>query len=414
MKKIKEIIEERAGLKKLMDEITDKASLEKRDLTTEENKKIDELIDKSFKLQEDEKRAANMAELQSEVRQPVNLEDPKGETVEERGNKELRAFRKFIKSGQGALTPEDLKYYNPKEQRASTDPQSVTTDAGGYLVPTMLNDQIVKALKLFGGAREYAKIIQTDGGYPFDVATIDDTSNKGRLLGINTQVTVNKATFGKKTMYAFKFSSDEILIPTELLQDEKVDFNGFVVDMLAERIGRIENDYYTTGTGSNEPEGFITGGTASGVEALVGALTKANLIDLQYSVDPLYRRSPSCCYQFNDLTAKALFKLSLGTAVDFPLFMSQWGTGNSGGLADKILGYPYVINQSMANIGAGLKSVAFGDFSRFWIRDVAQMRVLRLTERYADYDQIAIIVIHRTDSRVITSGAIKHLYHSNT
>ncbi len=363
-----------------------------------------------------------MAALKSELKDPVSEDDPNGETKEEAHedrSKETKLIIRALSFGVGSLSAEERKIFakteartrkqDVSEKRAATDPQSVTADYGGYLVPTILQNELIRALKLYGGVRDKARVITTEGGYPLDFPTIDDTNNKGRLLGINTIVTVNRLPFGKVTVYAYKFSSDEILIPVELMQDEKVDLNAYLVDILSERIGRIENDYQTTGTGSGEPQGCVTGATSSGVTLLTTAVTKANLIDLQYKVDPLYRRSPSCSYMFNDATAKLLYKLSLGTAVDVPLFASQWTmTGNTGGLADKLLGFPYIINQSMASLGAGNKPILFGDFSRFLVRDVDGMRILRLTERYADYDQIAIIVLHRMDSRVLTTGALQY------
>jgi HK97 family phage major capsid protein len=422
MKTLKEIKEEGASLKKQMEELHEKASTEKRDLTAEENQKFDEAWDKYQALVEQEKRSLKMAALKAELKDPVNEDDPNGQTKEEEfedRSKETKLILRSLASGKGSLSAADQKIMEKVEKRtrkqdvferrASTDPQSVTRDAGGYLVPTILQNELIKALKLFGGARDMARVIETDGGYPIDFPTIDDTSNKGRLLGINTQVTVNRLTFGKVTAYAFKFSSDEILIPTELLQDEKVDMNAYISDILGERIGRIENDYQTTGSGSSQPQGCVTGATSGAITLLTTAITKANLIDLQYTVDPLYRRSPKCAYMFNDATAKYLYKLSLGTYVDVPLFASQWTmTGNTGGLADKLLGFPYIINQSMDSLGAGNKPILFGDFSRFLVRDVAGIRMLRLTERYADYDQIAIIVLHRMDSRVLTAGALKY------
>jgi HK97 family phage major capsid protein len=427
MKTLKEVIEERAGLKKEMVSIHEKASTEKRDMSAEENTKFDQLFDQNTALQEEQRRLEKLSDIKAELQMPAYREDPHGETKEERSAKETSVFRKILNPffGVEKLNDEERKVYHEMESRVpyhegkekrANEPQSVTTTFGGYLVPTILEDILVRELKAYGGAREAAKVITTDGGYPLDYPTIDDTSNKGRLLAINTIVTVTPAIFGKKTFYAYKFSSDEVLIPTELLQDEKVDFNAYVADILAERIGRIEADYYTTGTGSSQPEGCVYGATDSGVNLTsASAITKANIMDLMYSVDPAYRKSPKCAFMFNDSTAKAIFKLSLGTTLDIPIFTGAPGImGNTQSMADKMFGFPYFINQSMANIGAALKPILFGDFSRFMIRDVAGMRILRLTERYADYDQIAIILLHRTDSRVLTTKALKYLTMGNT
>jgi HK97 family phage major capsid protein len=64
-----------------------------------------------------------------------------------------------------------------------------------------------------------------------------------------------------------------------------------------------------------------------------------------------------------------------------------------------------------SSIATTAKTVLFGDFSRFIIRDVANVRLMRLDERYADYDQTGFIAFSRHDSVVLDAGSnpIKHL-----
>jgi HK97 family phage major capsid protein len=69
-----------------------------------------------------------------------------------------------------------------------------------------------------------------------------------------------------------------------------------------------------------------------------------------------------------------------------------------------ILGYKYAINNDMAEVGAGNDTVAFGDFSKFLIRDVSDRQVRRLSERYADYNQTAFVIFSRHDSKLIDAG----------
>lgn len=429
MEELKSAREKRASLLKQMEDLHKQATSEKRNLTAEEEVKFDKLWDDSKVEERNIERLEKMQQIAYELRQPVNQDEPNGETKEEREQSYSTKvmLRAMLLGGKEKLSTEDRAIFekeverptlrqNAKENRA----QTVTTTGGGYLVPTILEDVLIKALKMYGGIRDIAKIIQTDGGFPLDMPTIDDTSNKGRLLGINTQVTETAFTFGKKTLYAFKFSSDEILIPTELLQDEKVDLNAYIADLLGERVGRIESDYFTTGTGAgSQPEGVQYAATAVSNVTLgitsASAVTKANLMDFMYQVDPAYRKSPKCAWMFNDATHKVIYKLSLGSNTDLPLFSGPLqSASNALPMANTMFGFPYVINQSMPNIGAGLKPILFGDFSRFIIRDVAGFRLLRLTERYADYDQIALILLHRADSALVTSTAIKSLTMGNT
>ena len=114
----------------------------------------------------------------------------------------------------------------------------------------------------------------------------------------------------------------------------------------------------------------------------------------------------------NDSTLKAIRKLvdnSGGSGVGNYL----WMAGLSAGVPDTILGKPYTINQDMASIGTGNKSVGFGDFSKYKIRDVKGITVLRLNERYADSHQVGFFAFMRADGRTLDAGTdpIKVLLH---
>jgi HK97 family phage major capsid protein len=90
------------------------------------------------------------------------------------------------------------------------------------------------------------------------------------------------------------------------------------------------------------------------------------------------------------------------------------------GEPDTILGYPYGVDQGMPDFestgGAQYKPVVFGDLSKFWIREIgwqekqgANVYLVRLDERYAEYGQIAFVGFSRMDSGSIEYSAIRHL-----
>ena len=86
-----------------------------------------------------------------------------------------------------------------------------------------------------------------------------------------------------------------------------------------------------------------------------------------------------------------------------------WQEGMSVGEPDRLLGYPIVINQDMPAATTGLVSILFGDWSKMIVRDVANVRVIRLDERYRDNDQTGFIAFSRHDSGVIQSSAIQRM-----
>ena len=82
-----------------------------------------------------------------------------------------------------------------------------------------------------------------------------------------------------------------------------------------------------------------------------------------------------------------------------------WQPGIAVGTPDKILGYEYVVNNSMDSaVSATKNTVIFGDLQKFVIRKVKDMSVIRLDERYADFGQVAFLAFSRVDSNLVWAG----------
>jgi HK97 family phage major capsid protein len=226
-------------------------------------------------------------------------------------------------------------------------------------------------------------------------------------LAENTEVAAQDVTFGQVVLKAFKYSSKIVLVSMEILQDSFFDVGTILRDLLAERIGRITNTHFTTGTGSGQPQGVVTasGLGKTGASGQTTSIIQEDLIDLEHSVDPLYR--PNCRYMLADSSLKVIKKLKDSTG--------RWlfQPNNEAGLAASnqrptINGYPYEINQDVAAMTASAKSVLFGDFNRYVVRDVREFSLLRLEERYAEKGQVGFIAFTRSDGRAINAAALKH------
>ena len=83
-------------------------------------------------------------------------------------------------------------------------------------------------------------------------------------------------------------------------------------------------------------------------------------------------------------------------------------------MPDTILGYPVVINQDVAAMGVSAKSILFGDFSNYFVRDALDVRLVRLDERYADTLEVGFIAFQRTDGNLINAGTNPVKYYQNS
>ena len=131
--------------------------------------------------------------------------------------------------------------------------------------------------------------------------------------------------------------------------------------------------------------------------------------DLVYSVDPAYR--PNARWMLADASMAVIRKLV--DSQSRPL----WEPSVQAGQPDTILGYPVVINQSVATMAASAKSILFGDFSRYIIRDVSGIQLVRMDERYADYLQVGFYAFQRTGGRLLAPNTTTYnpvKYYSNS
>lgn len=301
--------------------------------------------------------------------------------------------------------------YFPTEYRAGL---TTVAGEGGYTIAEDFSGALERSLLAFGGMRQVATIRRTSTGAALPWPTMNDVSNKGAILNEATTIgTSVDPTIGVVTFGAFKYSSKPILISSELLQDSAFDLAAEIGTMLGTRIGRIQNDHFTTGTGTTLPLGAVVASGEGVAAASQTAFTANEVIDLVHSLDPAYRTNAQ--FMMHDTILAALRKLTFAIGADQVGYVWQGGFQN--GVPDRILGYPYTINQSMTGTQAtAAKIMLFGDFSKYVIRDVADVRLVRMDERYADLDQVAFVAFMRSDGQLLDAGTdpIKHLTNKKT
>jgi HK97 family phage major capsid protein len=121
-----------------------------------------------------------------------------------------------------------------------------------------------------------------------------------------------------------------------------------------------------------------------------------------HSVDPAYRQSPKARFMFNDSTLAVIRKLKDGQG-NYLWQMGDIRVGAPGTL----LGQNYSVNQAMANVATGQKSVVFGDFGKYYVRKVGAPVIGVRREYY--WPNIGLAGIIRLDGDLIQTGAVKHI-----
>ena len=282
---------------------------------------------------------------------------------------------------------------------------SLTGASGGFTVAQDFSGILERQLLAFGGPRSVCRVLTTATGASLPWPTVNDTGNVGALLAENTTIGASvDPTFAAVTFGAYKYSSTPVLASAEILQDSAFDIGSLLAELLGERLGRIEGAHTTTGTGSGQPNGIVTASAAGVTAAGAAAIVFDDIMGLIHSVDPWYRTGPNVGLMMHDQVLLAVRKLKDTT--NQPL----WQPSQQLGMPDRLLGFPVTINQHMSStIATTLKTMLFGDFSKYVIRDAGSIRFYRLDERYRDLDQTGFIAFKRMDANTIQSAAIKRL-----
>lgn len=279
--------------------------------------------------------------------------------------------------------------------------QEGTDSEGGYLVPDEYERTLVEALEEENMFRQLAKMIRTSSGD----RKIPVVATKGTASWIDEEgaYTESDDSFGQVSIGAYKVGT-MIKVSEELLNDSVFDLESYIAKEFARRIGAKEEEAFFTGDGSGKPLGILaaTGGAETGVTAASStAVTADELMDLFYSLKSPYRKK--AVWVLNDSTIKAVRKLKDSTG------QYLWQPSLVAGTPDTLLGRPMKTSAYMPVIAAGAKTIAFGDFSYYWIADRQGRSFKRLNELYAANGQVGFLGFQRVDGKLVLSEAVKVL-----
>ena len=285
---------------------------------------------------------------------------------------------------------------------AVTNALQVGTDSeGGYLVPDEYERTLVEALEEENIFRQMAKVIKTSSGD----RKIPVVASKGTASWIDEEGAYPESddSFGQVSIGAYKLGT-MIKVSEELLNDSVFDLQSYISREFARRIGAKEEEAFFTGDGKGKPLGVLaaTGGAETGVTAASStAVTADELMDLYYSLKSPYRKKS--VWVLNDSTIKAIRKLKDNNG------QYLWQPSLTAGAPDMILGRPIKTSAYMPAIAAGAKTIAFGDFSYYWIADRQGRSFKRLNELFAATGQVGFLASQRVDGKMILAEAVKVL-----
>jgi HK97 family phage major capsid protein len=315
-------------------------------------------------------------------------------------------FDKLIRQGVGALS-------EAERLQISNTMSTGTGSQGGFAVSSDISARFVDTLKTFSPVRQYAEVYVTEKGNVMPWPTSDGTAEVGELVAENATVASADPTFGTAPMSTYKYSSKIFAVPIELIADSGIDIEQFIFDRAAQRIGRITNTHFTTGTGTGQPQGFVGAAGAGKVGTTGQTLTVIHddFVDLIHSVNAAYRQDPrgGVCFQMADATFKVARKLK--DSSNRPIYLPSDGPS-----PESILGWPVVVNDDIPVPAANAKSIFFGNFrAGYKVRDALEFTLFRMTDSfYVKLGQIAFLAFVRCGGNLVDPAAVRYYQHSAT
>lgn len=381
--------------------------------TAEHQKTYDENLAEIERIDAEVKRIEDTAKLEADDR----FDDALAAVEKDRAKKGAKidptspeaVTAAWLRGGERALSAE--------QARAFSNTMSTTTGSeGGYTVPTTIAANLIEALKLYGGMREVAESFSTASGNDMSYPSTDGTSEIGEIVAQNVAAATADISFGTVPLVVYKFGSKVFTIPIELLQDSVIDVVGLVNRRASERIGRAQNQYFTTGSGTNQPWGIVPRATLgkTGTTGQTLTVTYDDLVDLEHSCDPAYRKL-GCSYMMNDASVKVIRKLK--DSQNRPLYLPAVGPALAGAKSEvaTINNYPVIVNQDVAVMAANAKSIVFGCLDKYKIRDVLQISLFRFEDSaFMSKGQVGFLAWARAGGNLTDTAAVKYYANSAT
>lgn len=277
--------------------------------------------------------------------------------------------------------------------------------SGGFIVPVIVEGQVVPLAPNEMGVRTIASVIPTAMDIKVPVAASFGTA----ALKVESGSSINTFTESDPSLQQFTLSAFMSgithTISWELAQDVP-SFQQFCVTDLILAIQMLEESLYVTGTGTGQAQGLIgnTGagvtGVAAGSDNYASELMAASF-DVQGKLNSVYH--PGACWLMARATGTVLRKAQAAANYFAPLWTRENGQ-------DFFHGYPVAYSSYMPSISTGHTPVLFGNFKDGYIigdRGGSGINVKILDQPLANQGQLMLLGYRRTDGRVRRSEAIQ-------
>jgi HK97 family phage major capsid protein len=328
--------------------------------------------------------------------------------LEEAGFDTDKAFN--IVNGQFKLDPEETHALVGKD-----------LELGGFLLPEDTRTELIRNLPGFSVIRGSATIKTTASRsvqWPtVNVGTDPYSSNLGAgntnaantnwkgegAYGLDGAAPSQQSlpTFGNVRVPTHVWEPPAVVLGRDLLSDAAINLEAEIVSLFAEVKGMDEEWAFINGDGAGKPRGIMwnVGNTsAGGIPYVPGthasSVKYAGIVNTFTAVPAQYRQRAKWLMNSNTFGQCLLLESTGG----FPLFPAN-------SLPGQLMGKDVLFSEFMPNVAGNAYPIIFGDFTYYYIVDQNEVRVQRLTERFAP--NLGILVFARTGGQFVRTAPFR-------
>jgi HK97 family phage major capsid protein len=294
-----------------------------------------------------------------------------------------------------AVARGELKHVDFDLRTATTG----TAANAGNTKPTTFVAQVIEAMRWRSQFFSLARTITTSGGETLEYP-VKNSRPTASQVSENTAYGKSDESWSKTNIGAYKYGVI-VEATNEIVDDSALD----ILSILAEDAGVAVADKVMAdlllGDGSSKPFGWVTRSTGAVNAANLAGITADNMIDLQHSLLQPYRKGS--VFMTSDTAVQNLRKLKDGQG------RYLWEPSVQAGAPDTFQGISVLTDPNMPVSGAGAKAVLFGDPSKYLIRQVKNLRVVRSDEYGFDRDVVAFKVTWRGSGDLFDTASVKAL-----
>lgn len=285
---------------------------------------------------------------------------------------------------------------------------------GGFAVPREIDAMIASTLKEISPIRALAQVVQVGSSGYRKLVTTGGTAS-GWVSETAARPVTATPTFAEIAppsgeLYANPAASQA------MLDDAAFDLEGWLANEIAMEFGRAEGAAFVSGTGINQPKGFLAATMSTAVDGVrafgavqyvgsgnatgFGTTPEAKMIDLVHTMKAGHRQGASWVMNSSTLAVVRKLKTADGAFL--------WQPGLVEGQPDRLLGYPVVEAEDMPDIAAGTFPIAFGNFrAGYLIAERSATTILR--DPFTNKPYVHFYATKRVGGQVLDSEAIKLL-----